>query len=60
MSLCVKNELSDLTKGQEGHDQLKNEVKSDHQRKALREGCCERGEAQMGVINREDEHQEET
>jgi len=46
----VKNGLSDLTKVQEGWDQLGNDVKSDHQGKALKEGCHERREARMGVM----------
>ena len=38
---------------QEGQDQLGNDVKNDHQGNALKEGCCERREAQMGVSSTE-------
>jgi len=48
---AVKNGLSNLTKVQEGQDQLGNSIKSDHQGKALKEGCHETREAQMGVYS---------
>jgi len=45
----VKNRLFDLTREQEGQDQLRNGLKSDLWGKALKEGCHERRGAQMGV-----------
>jgi len=50
---CVKNGLSDPTKVQEGWDRSRNNVKSDHQGKALKEGCHERREAWTGVSSTE-------
>jgi len=38
---------------QEGWDQLRNDIKSYHQGKALKEGCCERREAWMGMSSTE-------
>src|SRR5882724_12712793 len=49
----VKNRFSDLTNEQEGRDQPRKDVMNRCQVKALREGCCERKEAQMGVSSRE-------
>src|SRR5882724_4385375 len=49
---CVKNRFSDLTKEQKGRDQPRKYIMNRCQVKALREGCCERKEAQMGVSSR--------
>ena len=49
----VKNRFSDLTKEQKGRDQPRKYIMNRCQVKALREGCCERKEAQMGVSSRE-------
>ena len=38
----VKNGFSDLTKVQIGWDQIRTDVMNALQRKALKEGCCER------------------
>ena len=38
---------------QDGLAQYDNDVKSDHQGKALQEGCCERTKARMGVSSKE-------
>ena len=51
--LYVKNGFSDPTKEQEDQDQPRKDIMNRHQVKALREGCCERKEAQMGVPSRE-------
>src|SRR5882724_5657863 len=52
-TVAVKNRFSDLTKEQEGRDWPRTDIMNRHQVKALREGCCERKEAQMGVSSRE-------
>ena len=44
----VKNRFSDPTKEQIGHDRCRKDIKNDCQ-KALKEGCCEREQAQMDV-----------
>src|SRR5882724_5423759 len=49
----VKNGFSDPTKEQEGRDQPRKDVMNRRQVKALREGCHERKEAQVGVSPRE-------
>jgi len=46
---CVKNGVSDPTKAQNVGDQYGNDIKSDHWRKALKEGFCGRERARMGV-----------
>ena len=50
---AVKNGFSNPTKEQEGRDQPRKDVMNRCQVKALREGCHERKEAQMGVVSRE-------
>jgi len=50
---CVKNGFPDPTKEQEGQDWPRKDVMNRRQVKALREGCCERKEAQTGVSSRE-------
>jgi len=49
----VKNRFSGPTKFQEGQDQCRNDVKSDCQGKALKEGCCEREWAWESVSSTE-------
>ena len=49
----LSNGFSDLTKEQEGQDQPRKDVMNRCQVKALREGCHQRKEAQMGVSSRE-------
>src|SRR5882724_6433840 len=49
----VKYGFSDPTKEQEGRDRPRKDIMNRHQVKALREGCHERKEAQMGVSSRE-------
>src|SRR5882724_7462252 len=51
--ILVKNGFSDPTKEQEGQDRPRKDVMNRCQAKALREGCHERKEAQMGVSSRE-------
>ena len=51
--LSVKNGLSDPTKVQDGQVQCRNDIKSDCERKAPKEGCRERERAQMGVSSTE-------
>ena len=48
----VKNGFSDPTKEQEGRDQPRKDMNR-RQGKALREGCCARKMARMGVSSRE-------
>jgi len=49
----VKNRFSDPTKEQKGQDQPRKDVVNRCQVRALREGCCERKEAQASVSSRE-------
>ena len=49
----VKNRFSNLTKEQIGWDQQRKDIMNDHQRKALKEGSCEREWAQTSVSSRE-------
>src|SRR5882724_9362474 len=51
--IAVKNGFFDPTKEQKGRDRPRKDIMNRHQVKALREGCCERKEAQMGVSSRE-------
>jgi len=51
--LVVRNRFSNPTKVQEGRDWPRIDVMNRHQVKALREGCCERKEARIGVSSRE-------
>src|SRR5882724_9950263 len=53
LRLCVKNGFSNLTKEQKGRDQPRKDVVNRRQVRALREGCHERKEAQVGVSSRE-------
>jgi len=48
-----RNGFSNLTKEQEGQDWPRKDIMSRRQVKALREGCCERKEAWMGVSSRD-------
>src|SRR5882724_251920 len=49
----VKNGFSNPTKEQEGRDRPSKDIMNRCQVKALREGCHEKKEAQMGVSSRE-------
>ena len=50
---CVKNRFSDLTKVQIYLDQYRIDIMNDCLGKALREGCCKREQAWMGVSSTE-------
>ena len=45
----VKNGFSNPTKEQIGWDQCRKDITNDHWEKALKEGCCEREQAQTDV-----------
>ena len=49
MFLTVNNGFSNLTKEQIGWNQHRKYIMNDCQGKALKEGCCEREWAQIGV-----------
>jgi len=53
VSPIVKNRFSNPSKVQIGWDQQRNDVMNEHWEKALREGCCEREQAWMGVSSTE-------
>jgi len=47
--ITVKNGFSKLTEVKIGQDQHRIDIMNDHWEKALKEGCCEREQAQMDV-----------